>query len=141
MGWLELLPLLKRLLPLLGRLAPTLEAVLVTRAASGKDTEEAVQRFAGSMKAEFAAAAENHAALAHALESHSEDLRLLAEDVQRLQQTTGQQDARMRAVEVQMDAVAAQMTSLSRTVKSFAIVFLLLLLACAGLLTALFLRH
>jgi hypothetical protein len=141
MGWLELLPLLKRLLPLLGRLAPTLEAVLVARTANGKDTEEAMQRFAGSIKAEFATAAENHTTLAHTLEQHSEGMRLLTEDVQRLQQTTNQQDARTRAMEVQMDAVATQMTSLSRTVKSFAIVILLLLLACTGLLTALFLRH
>ena len=141
MGWLELLPLLKRLLPLLSRLAPTLEAVVVARSANGKDTEATVQRFAYSVKTDFAAAAENHATLSHALEQHSEDLRLLTEDVQRLQQTTSQQDARMRAMEVQMDAVATQMTLLSRTVKSFAVVFLLLLLACAGLLTALYLRH
>jgi hypothetical protein len=138
MGWLELIPLLKRLLPLLSRMVPMLEAFVVARASNGKEAEARVDRVAadlkGDFKSEFASAAQNHAALTQTLAEHGEYLRVLNEDVHRLHLASGVHDARMEAVE-------AQLAGTVRQLKMFALFVILLLILCTALLVAMFLRH
>jgi hypothetical protein len=138
MGWLELIPLLKRLLPLLSRVAPMLEAFVVARASNGKEAEARVERVAadlkGDFKSEFAAAAENHAGLTRTLAEHSEYLRSLNEDVHRLHLASAAHDARMEAVE-------GQLASAVRQLRTFALLMILLLILCTTLVVAIFLRH
>jgi hypothetical protein len=138
MGWLELIPLLKRLLPLLSRMVPMLEAFVVARASNGKEAEARVERVAadlkGDFRSEFASAAENHAALTRTLAEQTEHLRVLGDEVRRLGVASGERDARMSTIEAQVAATA-------RFLKSCAVAALVLLVVCAGLLVALFMRH
>ena len=134
MGWLELLPLLKRLLPLLRRLAPVLETVAAARIAASNDTHAALERFSGELKSEMsgelAASAQSHIELKAMLTSQTEQLGVLSEDVRRLQAASGKQDARLEAVESQIASL-----------RTFALATLLLLVLCAALLVVLLLRH
>jgi hypothetical protein len=134
MGWLELLPLLKRLLPLLRRLAPLLETFVAARMAASNDTHAALERFSGELKSELtgelAASAQSHIELKAMLASQAEQLRVLTADVQHLHLAGGEHDARLKAVE-------AQIASL----RTFALVTILLLVLCAALLAAILLRH
>ena len=138
MGWLEVLALLKRLLPLLSRVAPMLEAFVVSRATNGKDAEAAVQRVTAELKSElegeFAAAAESRALLTRTLADHSERLRLMGDEVERLRVASGEHDARMEAVEMQI-------ARLVRSLKTYAVVVMVLLILCTTLLVAMFLRR
>jgi hypothetical protein len=134
MGWLELLPLLKRLLPLLRSVAPMLETFMAARIASSNDTHAALERFSGELKSdltgELAASAQSHIELKAMLASQAEQLGILSEDVQRLQAASGKQDARL-------EAVASQIASL----RTFALATILLLVLCAALLVAILLRR
>jgi chromosome segregation ATPase len=138
MGWLELIPLLKRLLPLLARVAPMLEAFVVARATNSKEAEARVERVTadlkGDFKSEFALAAENHAAINRTLAEQTEHLRALSDDVQSLGLARHEHDARMETLE-------SQIAGLARSLKTFAVATLVLLIVCVTLLATLFFRH
>jgi hypothetical protein len=138
MGWLELIPLLKKLLPLLSRIAPMLEAFVVARATNGKEAEARVDRVAadlkGDFKNEFASVAENHTALARTLAEQTEHLRVLSDEVRRLRVTSGERDARL-------EAIVLEVAGMTRSLKTFAIAILVLLVVCVGLLVAIVMRH
>jgi hypothetical protein len=134
MGWLELLPLLKRMLPLLRSVAPMLETFMAARIAASNDTHAALERFSGELKSELtgelAASAQSHIELKAMLASQAEQLGVLTTDVQRLHAASGKQDARLEAVESQIASL-----------RTFALVTILLLVLCAALLVAILLRH
>ncbi len=134
MGWLELLPLLKRLLPLLRSVAPMLETFLAARMAASNDTHAALERFSGELKSELTgeltASAQSHIELKALLASQAEQLRVLTEDVRHLHVANSKQDARLEAVESQIASL-----------RTFALVTIVLLVLCAALLVAILLRH
>jgi hypothetical protein len=134
MGWLELLPLLKRLLPLLSRVAPMLETYVAARGAVREDVHTAFERFSGEVKGDFAIASQNHAEVKQTLAEHSTRLTALNDDVRQLCVT----DAHQGALLVEMEKKIAATGRFLRTVS---ILVLLLLVACFVLLTLLFLRH
>jgi hypothetical protein len=138
MGWLELIPLLKRLLPLMSRIAPMLESFIVSRATTSKDTEAALERLAGELKTQlnvgFTAASATHAELRQALTLKTEQLRSLTSEVRLMHTTLDEHDARMEAVELQVAGMA-------RTLRTFALASILMLVICTTLLLAIFLKH
>lgn len=134
MGWLELLPLLKRLLPLLGRVAPMLESYVGARAAGAVSNEAALERFTGDIKSDLAVTARHHANLVRTLEGHTDQLLVLTDDVKQLRIAGDQLNRRMETIEEQTVATA-------RYLRTFCVLSLLLLVAVLGVVIALFLRH
>jgi cell division protein FtsX len=131
MGWLELLPLLKRILPLLSRIAPMLETYVATRAAGREDTQAVVDRLSG----EFAVSAQsNHEQITATLAGHTHQLQQLSDEARQLSAMNNLQAARLGEVEQRV----SQMQS---TIRTLGIGTILLLVACIVLLAALLLRH
>ncbi len=134
MGWLELIPLLKRLLPLLSRVAPILESFVVARGTANADTQVALQRFSGEVRGDLAIAVQNHAELQRTLADHTEHLLILTEDMRQLRVADNQYAARLEEAETQIAAM-------SRWLRAVSIVTIVLLLACVALLVVLLRRH
>jgi hypothetical protein len=129
MGWLEIIPLLKRLLPLLTRVAPMLEGVIAARVSASASNEEAFQRFSGELKGDFAIAAQNHAELRRSLADHTEHLLVIADDIKQLRVADTQYAARLEEAETQI-------ASMGKWLRAVSIITILLLLVCIFLLSA-----
>ena len=138
MGWLELLPLLKRLLPLLSRVAPMLETFVAVRGAGSKETEAAMERATANLRSQFsselAASAESRHEVTRTLAEQSGHLRSMHLEVERLRVATTEHDSRMESLETQLSGLA-------RSLKAYAVGVILLLTICITLLIALFLRR
>lgn len=127
MGWLELLPLLRRVLPLLDRVTPLLESAIAGRL-SGKSVESE------RTQAAVAALSESHTDLQSSLEAQREILLALAAQVRSLDATTS-------ALHGQIAAVDNRVTAVARTMRIAFAVLLVLLMFSIGLLLLLLLRH
>ena len=126
MGWLELLPLLRRVLPLLDRLAPMLESVVAGRL-GGRAAIEA-----------------NATSLAEVSKTHNE-VQSTLED-QRL--AISRLSAQLEVLQSSADEARAQSATFNRTfaaltkaVRWALAAILLLVVLCVVLLTMLLLRH
>ncbi len=126
MGWLELLPLMKRALPLLLRLVPMLEATLASRSAA-----RAELALPASITAD---AAQSQNDVLAVLEAHSGQLATLAEDVKRLGTADEFFAKRFQSME-------DQVSGLQTLLKAFATTMVLLLLVAVVLLVVLVRRH
>ncbi len=126
MGWLELLPLLRRVLPLLDRLAPMLESLVAGRM-GGRAAVEA-------SSASLAAVSKTHLSLQTTLEDHRLALLAMSSQIQALR--TDADDARSH-----MALLASKTADLARTVRILLGLMLVIVLACFALLLVLVLRH
>lgn len=126
MGWLELLPLLRRVLPLLDRVTPLLESAIAGRLGSKSVESERTQ-------AAVAALSESHTDLQSSLDTQREILVALAAQVRSLDATTSALHGQIAAADNRVAAVARAMR--------IAFVVLFLLLLCTIVLLLLLLRH
>ncbi len=126
MGWLELLPLLRRVLPLLDRLAPMLESVVAGRM-GGRAAVEA-------NSASLAEVSKTHTSLQSTLEEQR--LALMALSSQLAGMRADADDARAQALHL-----ASNTARLARTVRLLLVVTVFLVLICLVLLLVLVLRH
>lgn len=131
MGWLEVLALLKRMMPLLSRVAPMLETFLATRGGARTENTAALEQVAGDLKVQLAAAAGNHDALATLLEKQGTQIAALASSV-RLE------NDRMAASLLETETAVRE---LSLGLRKLAILLVILLAACLGLLIAILLHR
>ncbi|MGI4756081.1 MAG: hypothetical protein ACRYGF_04440 [Janthinobacterium lividum] len=133
MGWLELLPLLKRLLPLLSRMAPMLETFIATR--SGKLAEtEAADRLHENLKTHLADTAQKHDLVSELLLAQAGQIKGLLENMARQRAVEDRTAARLLEIE---SSVAA----LARTLRSAIILLGLLMLASIALLVFLLMHR
>ena len=121
MGWLELLPLLRRLLPLLDRLPPLLEGVLAGRAGAKAGEQTA---------AHIAELTQSHTNLQATLADHSAALQLLAHEIATL-------NTSVPVLQAQVTTLAAQTSA----VRAIALTTLIGVVLCLILLMVLLLRH
>ena len=147
MGWLELLPLLKRLLPMLDRLAPTLEALIAGRF-GGKAEAERVSTAA------IAEVTRSHNSLQQAMEDQRAQMLTVTSGIRQLQisheamavsndAVVASLDARLQGMDTfasKMEAMERQNTSLLHLLQGGLAVLLVLLVAVLILLFLL-LRH
>ena len=127
MGWLELLPLLRRVLPLLDRLAPMLESLLAGR--MGARTAEADRT-----QAAVASLSESHTGLQNALQTQSDAIQALAGQVHHL-------EAAIDALHSRLAAADSRVAAVSKTLRIAFTAIFLLLLACITFVLALLLRR
>ena len=126
MGWLELLPLLKRALPLLSRVVPMLETLVASRGLARAELART-----SSTSAEVT---QSHGEVVAALEAQSGQLAALAEDVKRLGAADEYFAKRFQAIEGQVSGLQTLLKALAATV-------VLLLLVIVVLLVVLVHRH
>ncbi len=137
MGWLELLPLLRRLLPLLGRLTPLVETYVAARgatAAEAQSTQEIVARLTAQMQSNAEAALSDRIALRESFDRQQAQLTAITSEVRQLRVAQEEAAAQTAAAAVQIKALASSL----RTIVTLLIVALLL---CAGTLAAILLHH
>lgn len=125
MGWLELLPLLKRVLPLLDRLTPMLEMTVANRMAA---------RSEGDRSGAAAVLAETQDALVHSVEEQRTQLVGLTQEVKLLRVANDIVVARLQTSEAQSEALA-------KWVKAAAVVTTLLVLIVLALVLVLLAKH
>ena len=126
MGWLELLPLMRRLLPMLSQLTPMLESMLAGRMGARAETER--------ISTAVAATTQSHSALLALLDQQQVQLAQVSNDLQQLRASN---DARLSS-SVELHRQVADLTSLLRTALVTGGV---LLLACLCMLIVLLVRH
>ena len=130
MGWLELLPLLKRVLPLLTRVAPMLETFIATRG-SGQ-TDAALDRFAGVVNLELANVSRKHDDLNQVLAGQAADLNAMRSEMVKIRASDERTTARLLQIETQV-------AELGRTLRIAAVSLGVLLAICIGLLVTMLL--
>ena len=133
MGWLELIALMKRVLPLLSSVAPMLESYVGARGGVRGDAE-AIERLSGDLKAQLAGAVQNHVDLKDSLDTQSQRLQQLVDELQRMRAADVEKSARLETME-------RNVTANTRLLRTVSAVTLTLLFACIGLLIVLLLRH
>ena len=126
MGWLELLPLLRRVLPLLDRLAPMLEYLVAGRM-GGRAAVEA-------NSASMAEVSKTHTSLQSTLEAQR--LVLLELSAQLGMVRVDADNARAQTLQL-----ASKTADLARTVRNLLVITVSLVLLCLALLLVLVLRH
>lgn len=134
MGWLELLPLLKRVLPLLSRMVPMLETVVATRAASRAEGEGALNRVLAEVKTQQGAHGEHALRLQQLITAQGEQISTMAADLNAVRVSHNAQAERIAQVERQLHTIG-------RLLRMLAIATVVLLLACIALLAMLVARH
>ena len=126
MGWLELLPLMRRLLPMLSQLTPMLESMLAGRMGGRAEAERT--------QAAVAEIGISHAGLLTALEQQRSHLATLADDLRA-------SHAANTALQSQVDGMDRRLALLTNMAKKTVTVLVGLLLLCLVLLCLLLLRH
>jgi chromosome segregation ATPase len=128
MGWLELLPLLKRLLPLLTRVAPVLESFVAVKTSAREEIEQGFQRLSADMRKQLAAPSTDADDLKQLMAAHAVQLTRLREEFARLNEAQGKHERRLEEASEQIGVLTRELSRMAYLIAGLLVVCVVLLL-------------